>query len=275
MVKTMDFLLDIGSENNGYRIGEPWRFHELSLTAIIPLVRVTAAKRSYRLLSEVQDKVKIKDIGSINQMQITNNSDWPILVKSGEYVFGATQTRALTVSQVIMAKETVTVPCACVHSTKGIRADQTVRVDGYAPIMVRRIIYKGQSPSTGIQGRDRPDGQVVDTRYGYSSRLQQDIWGGVKSFSSKETNRVHSFRAMASSNHADLNFLSSINETYHSPEEDLAGRVKETEEKYSEILKKTPKLENQVGMALVAIDGLESLECFDTQTLSRLCENRY
>jgi len=278
MSKTIDFLLDIASENNGFKIGDPWRFHELSLTAIIPLVRATEAKRSYRLISEVQKDIKIRDTGSIDQMQITNDSDWPILVKGGEYVYGATQTRTLAVSQVILVKETVVVPCACVHSSKGIREGQSVKVDGYAPSEVREVLYRGcpgiaphRPPYTVPFGGDTlrrrsSRGYSRGINYAYSGSLQQAVWGEVRKYSGGEQARVHGLMSrsrLAPDNDILHAFAEGLNSSYQTSEEDLAGRMRENEEKYKDILKKTPKLDNQVGLALVALDGLESLECFE------------
>jgi len=266
--KTVDFLLDIASENKGYSIGIPWRFSELSLTAIIPVVRIVDKMREYRLISEAKDVVKIKDTGSIDKMEITNTGIYPILVKAGEYVAGSTQTRVLAMSQLIFSKETVTAPCACVHSTKGIRANQRVEVDGYAPVEVRRTVRGGYDIDSN------------HAYFAYNGGLQQNVWGSVNEYSRSEQKRARGLRSfsessglrthpvyggMSSGSEIDslVVMASTMNDSYTAPSEDLAGRVRENEAKYAEVIKKIPKLTNQVGIALVAINGLESMECFD------------
>ena len=250
MSRTTDLLLDIASEKNGYQIGEPWRFHELSLAAIIPITRlVDGVTRDYRLLSEVEG-VKIKDTGDIDKMEISNKSGYAILVKAGEYVTGATQTRVLAVSQIIFSEEKVVVPCVCVHSSKGIRQDQQVQVGGYAPIEVRRAVYDGYRES-GPQAN-----------YRYSPGLQQEVWRSVNESSRSTMGRVQSLCAMSKDYH-DLGAFQNMAASYHTPMEDLAGRVQETQEKLKDVLKQIPTLDNQVGLCLVSLDGLDSLETFD------------
>lgn len=250
MSRTTDLLLDIASEKNRYQIGEPWRFHELSLVAIIPITRLVDGRtRDYRLLSEVEG-VEIKDTGDIDKMKISNKSGYAILAKAGEYVTGATQTRVLAVSQVIFSEEKVVVPCVCVHSSKGIRQDQRVQVDGYAPVEVRRAVYAGYKES----------GPRVN--YIYSHGLQQDVWHSVNKSSRSSMGRVQSLSAMASGVNG-LGAFQNMAESYHTPVEDLAGRVQETQEKLKDILNKIPALDNQVGLCLVSLDGLDSLESFE------------
>ncbi|GAF71107.1 unnamed protein product [marine sediment metagenome] len=252
MSKTVDLLLDIASEQNGYRIGEPWRFHELSLAAIVPIIRENGHQREYLLLAEAKG-VKIKDTGSIDKIQVTNKSGQAVLAKAGEYVAGGTQTRVLTVSQVIFSEEKVILPCACVHSTKGIRADQPVEVAGYAPREVRGVVYSGIRRRSGSNL--------------YTTNFQQDVWGSVKRASRRYAESNQCFASSLgglSSGGGELGAIAEDMATpYFTPTEDLAGRVRETGEKLEKVLKKVPHVENQVGICLCSLDGLDTFESFE------------
>lgn len=247
-------LLDIAHERNGYSIGEPWRFTQHSLAAVVPLVRVNnTPSRAYRLLAERKDEVKVKDTGNIELLQLVNTGEYPVLVKAGEVLVGATQSRILTVSQVVMAGEKVDVACACVHSSQGIREGQGMTPGIYSPLEVRRAVYHGHYSRQGS----------LSPSY---LRDQSSIWGSVNSYARSAAGRTHSLASMART--ADegtpvQDFMESLNPTYHTPSEDLAGRVSEAQTKYEDILKQVPKTDHQVGMALLAMNGLESLETFE------------
>ena len=54
-----------------------------------------------------------------------------------------------------------------------------------------------------------------------------------------------------------------LSPTFTTPSEDLAGRLSESQDKYKDILKRVPSIEYQVGMCLLTMTGLESLESFE------------
>lgn len=248
-----DILLDIAHERNGYSIGEPWRFTQHSLAAVVPLVRVNnAPSRAYRLLTERKDDVKVKDTGNIELLQLTNTGEYPVLVKAGEVLVGATQSRTVTVSQIVMAGEKVNVSCACVYSSKGIREGQGMTPGIYSPSGVRREVYRGHYDRQGGLSQ----GYVRD---------QSRIWSSVNSYARSAADRISN---LCMSSAADVgtpvqDFLGTLNPTYHTPSEDLAGRISKSQTKYEDILKQVPKTDHQVGMALLAMTGLESLETFE------------
>jgi hypothetical protein len=290
MSKTQDLLLDIAHEKNGYKIGEPWRFSEFSLCAVIPIIKAADQARLYRLLTESEKSVKLKDTGTINNMQVTNNSEYPILLKAGDILLGATQERVITSSQVVMQGETVTVGCACVHSTKGIRAGQTVKPGGMVPTMVRRAVYSSYRKTKDMPAWESSEALANDL-YRVDSGYQGNIWGSVKSYSlcasqvSKSRGYKSSLMAMGAfgtdrprtrpGNFSspvvdfDLNdglgmsdFANSL-DYWGTPSEDLAGRLDETGKKFSAVIEKAPKITDQVGMCLVSLDGFDTLDLFD------------
>lgn len=262
MSKASDLLLDIASEKNGYSIGQPWRFTEFSLAAIVPIIRVGAEARGYRLMSEVKDKVKVEDTGHIDILQINNRSVFPVLVKAGEVVVGDTQTRTLTKSEVLMPGEKVSVNCVCVHSSKGIYGGQKVSPEAYSPADVRREVYGGYYDKHG----------GLNVNYEYTPHVQQQVWGGVNNYSRSMCASVDHLQAFAASGggglstgneNLNLDDLASLTSNFKAPSEDLAGRIAESQDKYKEILKNIPTVDNQVGMCLLAMVGADFLEVFN------------
>lgn len=250
-----DLLLDIASEKNGYAIGEPWRFSEFSLAAVVPIIRkVDHQERGYRLLSEVKEEVKIRDTGNINKMEFTNRSGLPVLLKAGEILTGATQSRALGKSEILLPDEVLVADCVCVYSTKGIRAGQPVRVEAYSPVEIRRTVARAYSH---IAGGEIPPGAP-------HSGLQNEVWGGVHSFSRELSARAQNLATFAATTGSeDFVPFQNLSPTYSSPSEDLAGRVREAQDKFKEVIKKVPKVENQVGLCLITLDGFDALESFN------------
>lgn len=250
-----DLLLDIASEKNGYSIGKPWRFTEFSLTAVVPISRVTDELRGYRLLSEVKDEVKVRDTGEINKVELLNETIHPVLVKAGEVLVGSTQSRAVAKSQIIMSGERVVVDCACVHSTQGIRGGQNMTPLSYSPTTIRRSIYEG------YRHLDKLDD------YQYSPRVQSSVWEGVNTFSRNMCASLgRTAQVLNMSVSEDLSDLAEgLTPAFTTPSEDLAGRLNESQEKYKDILKRVPSIEHQVGICLLTMSGLETLESFEHQ----------
>lgn len=247
-----DLLLDIASEMNGYSIGEPWRFTEFSLAAVVPIARVTEELRGYRLLCEIKDEVKVKDTGSIDKLELINNSIHPVLVKAGEVLVGATQSRTLVKSEVLMSEEEVTADCVCIHSSKGIRGGQNMTPTSYSPSPVRRSLFVGHLR----------ENKLADYDYGHD--IQSNVWASVNQYSrglSASTGRFMAASRNLSDEVAEL--AARMPPTFHTPMGDLAGRISESQERYGDILKKVPKVENQVGICLMTMTGLETMEAFE------------
>lgn len=280
MSKTTDLLLEIAEEKNGFKIGEPWRFSEFSLCAVIPITRKTDQERTYRLLAESEKSVKLKDTGAINNMMVSNVSDFPILLKAGDILLGATQERVITSSQVVMPGETVTVGCACVHSTKGIRAGQSVKPGGLVPTEVRRAVYGSYRKMKDMPAWQSSE-ELAHELYNVDGGYQGNIWGSVKSYAmnassvSRSVGYKSTLSAMSALNSSELrtrpgnfspdyfqNDFANL-EHWSTPSDDLAGRLNETGKKFSAVIEKAPKITDQVGMCLVTLDGFDTIDVFN------------
>lgn len=246
-----DMLLDIAQERKGYSIGEPWRFTKHSLAAVVPLIRETRVEsRAYRLFAENKNDVKVVDTGNIERISVVNNGEYPILLKAGEVLVGPTQSRTITISQIVFPGEKLPVDCACVYSTKGIREGQRMEPGIYSPTEVRQVVYKGHY-----------QGGVLSADY---NRNQDEIWGGVKFAGRAMCDSIQSLSSYTASSPQSFGLdAGTVNTNYANPTEDLAGRVGETQEKLKEIIKKVPKVEHQVGIVLLTMTGLESMEAFE------------
>lgn len=277
MTKTTDLLVDIAHEKNGYKVGEPWRFNELSLVAIVPICRETAQERSYRLFTEMGAGLGITDTGNIDKMQVVNNSEFPVLFKTGDIFTGATQERTVTLSQVVLPGEKTIVDCACVYSTKGIRSGQRVGYGGHVPTKVRRTVYssRGRKSSRGPARMpwvpegpyNRNEHPLADSFY--EQGMQQRIWSSVSSYAKEAADsHSHYVNFMASAGPegrrevVDLS-TEEVNQTWHKTKDDLKGRLEETEKKFKSAIKSIPKIENQVGMMLAGWQGFDSLDLFN------------
>ncbi|GAJ02738.1 unnamed protein product, partial [marine sediment metagenome] len=67
----------------------------------------------------------------------------------------------------------------------------------------------------------------------------------------------------ATTGHEAFSPYQNLSPTFASPSEDLAGRVRESQDKFTEVIKKVPKVENQVGLCLITLDGFDALESFN------------
>ena len=267
-MKATDVLLDIAAEKNGFKLGDPWRFSEFSLAAIIPVQRDVFGQRDYRLLSEVTSQVLMKDSGSIDHVSITNKSAHPVLVKAGEVVGGATQARTLVISQIIMSGENVLADCVCVHASHGIRAGQEVKSRGYSPSRVRQTLYKGFSSSGRVRSMARSRGgrqeesSILGASFGYSSRLQNEVWGDVRGHSRDVAEQGDNLGAYFTQAMPDIE-TPSPSGSWRTAADDLSGRINESKEKFEAVLKKVPRLEDQVGIVLLGMGGFDSMESFE------------
>lgn len=124
---------------------------------------------------------------------------------------------------------------------------------GISPHVVREAIYKGyQTPSSFTHRTD----------YGYTPSIQHRVWASVNMASASQSSAFQGIRKAAASDER-MAYAQNMPESYRTPTEDLVGRLSEVSERFGEIIKKVPKVQSQVGIALLTIDGLNTLESFD------------
>jgi DNA-binding HxlR family transcriptional regulator len=104
-----------------FEFKEPWRAGR-SLAVIVPIVAKRVEPRSYVVLEEVKDKVRMVDTGRIGEVKVEGEFDKPTFIRGGTMLKGATQERATEFSVIVTPeKAEITIPVHCVHASKGIR----------------------------------------------------------------------------------------------------------------------------------------------------------
>lgn len=210
-----------------FEFKEPWRAGK-ALAVIVPIVAKRAEPRSYVVLEEVKDKVRIVDTGRIGEVKVEGEFDKPTFIRGGTMLKGSTQERATEFSVVVTpGKAETTVPVHCVHASKGIRPGAFFTVAmSYTPPTVHSNILAAQN--------------------------QAATWSAV----AKYTSNILTSWAPATSGW-----------TYpHIRHDDLVGvqeSLTQFRKELEEILSKIPDYVNQVGSVVIDPDGVVGLELFD------------
>jgi DNA-binding transcriptional ArsR family regulator/predicted ester cyclase len=223
-VKDLLSKFDVGD----FEFKEPWRAGK-ALAVIVPIVAKRAEPRSYIVLEEVKDKVRIVDTGRIGQVKVEGKFDKPTFIRGGTMLKGATQERATEFSIVVTpGKAEATIPVHCVHASKGIRPGAFFTIaTSYTPPTVHSNIM--------------------------AARNQTVTWNAVARYSS---NILALWAPSASSDWM-------IPRVRH---DDLVGvqeSLTEFRKELEEILSKIPDYVNQVGSVVIDPDGVVGLELFD------------
>jgi len=212
---------------SGYEFGEPWKFNDQSLVAVVPIIKHGATLRGYVLLQEVQDQVEIRDTGSIGKTVIKNPTDKTVFIRKGTLLKGATQERGVTAGIIVLPSMTKEVEVQCVHASRGIQAGAVMKA------------AKGVAPSSVMHSF-------------MARRSQSETWNAVG-------DATRSYLAMASPSGISLDF--------DVRGDNLVGVLEQTDkfkEEVEKVLEKVPAdLTSQAGIAIVDMRGVQGLELFD------------
>jgi len=210
-----------------YELGEPWKFGEKSLAAVVPILCPRRLERDYVLLQEIQDKLKIeiKDTGLIGAAEVNNPTDYNVFIRKGTLLKGPTQERGVVTGKVLLPCSTEKIEVQCVHASRGIRSGAFFRAGGIAPRPVMKSFL--------------------------SRRSQHETWNAVNQ-------ATRSYMAMAAP-------AGQISEQRIS--DDLVGILEQTQkfrDEVEDVLKKVPgDLNDQVGIAIIDLKGVVGLEIFN------------
>jgi DNA-binding transcriptional ArsR family regulator len=209
-----------------FEFKEPWRAGR-SLAVIVPIVAKRVEPRSYVVLEETQDKVRIVDTGRIGEVKVEGEFDRPTFIRGGTMLKGATQERATEFSIIVTPERAeATIPVHCIHASKGIRPGAFFSIAAsYTPPTVH---------SNMLAARD-----------------QTVTWNAVARYSSNMLEGTPSASSgwMLPRGHDDLVGV----------QESLAKFRRELEETLSKI----PDYVNQVGSAVIDPEGVVGLELFN------------
>jgi len=235
-------LTDIAGQRNGFKFAEPWRYSDNSIVAVLPITRVIDAKRDYITLVEAAEQMEITEKGSINELIVKNKSEMPVFLRAGEMLKGATQERAVIIGQIVLPGEERILEVVCVHATRGLARGATMSSAGYTPPKLYDTIYEKRGSG--------------------AYRLQSETWAEVASAGTTWTSSLGVFTDRLTRQgvgeipviNSDVEFMAS---------DDLITMQDSYSKAINDLLNKVPKVENQVGLATIGIEGLLALECYD------------
>jgi len=234
-----EFIEAMASESKGFRFGDPWRFTEQSLLAILPILRDRAGKRDYITLEQAQKdgSIVMKDTGDIGKVGIKNAGSMPVYIRMGQIFAGVgTQPRTAVHSIIILPGRSKDVDVKCVSASTPIMEDAKFEVGGVVPSETEDVL---------VQSMVSPE---------YSSSLQGNVWRTASSFPRQSIERL------AASSEVDRETLSELRPQFT---DNLSESTKAFKQLISDILNKVPIKKNQVGMALLDVTGCRGLEVFD------------
>ena len=213
--------------------GEPWRLHNDRAGVAVPiLIKDPRGKRFYKLLSEVSDKINLKDTGNINRLQVINTSEDTVFIRKGTIIKGDTQTRALTLSILVAPKSTTQAEIKCVYASKGIRGGANFEFSGkYTPTKVTSSLRESQAQTWN---------EVKKYNFESPMMLKQAISDPVLN---RSIDRILGNKAGT---------------------DDLEGYMSAEENIIDEAMKNVPvDHARQVGLTVIDHDGVAALEIFD------------
>jgi hypothetical protein len=101
-------------------LGLPQAFGNLT---VFPLCRLGAGSADYLTLAEAlrRNLAEVREVsleGKVTSLSFLNQADMPILLLEGEELAGARQNRVLSLTVLVPAKTTLTIPVACVEARR-------------------------------------------------------------------------------------------------------------------------------------------------------------
>lgn len=223
----LELLNSIKEEADGFRLGEIWRLSDKALGALVPILRHKTFKRNYVMLEELpKNKYDVVDSGSINKIKIKGAFDKAVFVRTGNMFEGqGTQSRAVEVSVIILPTK------------------QKEEI-----IIPARCVHASH-PITGNAKFERFGYAPREVTMSlYAQRGQGAVWASVGGSSARlfrlAGEKVQRFRMSDSM----------VENIKH---------VKDSKSKISNIVKKVPCLENQVGVIIMDEKGVSNIEVFD------------
>ena len=217
-----DLLSDL--KKGRYEFKEPWRATDKSLTIVVPIVCSSHGKRSYVVLEEVKDKVRIVDTGGIDALRVEGSIDDSTFIRGGTMLKGSTQERATQFGFVITPSKSETIPVHCIHASRGIRAGAALNIAESAPMRVYSSMLR--------------------------HRNQRETWLEVERYNDEiGAHKLEFGYARLRPTRDDL--LQTV-EAMRDFDKDLR-----------EILKRIPDYLNQVGTVIIDPDGIVGLEIYD------------
>jgi hypothetical protein len=225
----------ISEQKLGFTFGDPDRPSDESLACILPILRVTTHNRQYVTMPETKE-VLIRDTGSINKINMKNNSKENVFVRSGTIFEGkGTQSRALTRSSVLFPGQEVALDVRCVHASHGIHAGSEFKYGGVTPLSVDSAFY-----TAGYTGSDQ---RTMWTAVEQETRAMCLLFGGQSYIPRPSVSLGDPSTGIGSDN---------LKKSFDAFANNFDG-----------VLSKARLHDNQAGLALITQHGCKTIEIFD------------
>jgi len=221
------------SGEDGFRFAEPWKLSDQSLSVAIPIIATRFAERPYLVYEEVRDKIMVSDTGRINMLRV-KGIDRATFIRPGTIFEGqGTQSRAVNHGTIIQPEKEAEIEVRCVHASYPVHQGRQLKYAFDAPIPVVRVL-------------------VADAG-------QHSTWSAVSNWISNWTAKTRvSFTAPT---------VTPDGQTYTITfTDDLASYSKSLEQfnnKVKAVIQHFPILKDQVGVAIINIEGVQGIEVFD------------
>jgi hypothetical protein len=135
----------------GFHFGKPQRVEDKALAVVLPILRDGEIDRGYVTYPEATKHVLVTDSGSIHKVNLKNNHDQPVFVRSGSVFAGMdTQSRTITRSAVLFPGKEVSLDARCVHQSHSIRSGAPFAYHGTISLDVEKSVY-----GSGFTPRDQ------------------------------------------------------------------------------------------------------------------------
>ena len=294
-VELQAFLRLITGSEEGFSLGEPWKYSEDALAVVVPILRPDAPDREYTTMYEVLKELNIKDTGNIDVVELQSKVDQPIFVRAGTIFTGSTQSRAAQNSGVYQ-KGTINIDVRCVHQTHFISRGAKMEFGDIAPPSVTQMLMsqadqrqvwnsvhrytKGGGIEEGFRG------PFIDAiRPGQIRGIPDDDdnddpeIGGFIGFMQTDPPRppprqiYHMRRSGFHTGPGGPVYGASPKGTAPRPDDmrrirsdDLLGHLQKRDEGRSlldEMMQKVPLFDGQAGAVLFGTAGVVAIECFD------------
>lgn len=248
---TRDTILQaISEEKLGFKFGKPERTDDSSLAVVLPILRKTKEARAYTTYPEAEEKVVVRDTGIIDRMEVENEGDEAVFIRSGTIFKGKTQERALVRSAILFPGQKAGLNVRCVHQSRGIQSGAKGSYGGLTPLNLDQRVY----------------------RAGFTGANQGEYWGGV-------TRSVSLMAAASGRKQSDgvgsspypVGHISRIGrDPYDSGQgytgqrlDDLSSAIGDFSATFDQLLSKVVLHKNQSGIALITDQGCQTIEAFD------------
>lgn len=259
----------LSEQKLGFTFGNPKRVDEKSLTVILPILRDTSLKRQYITFPET-DKALVFDTGAIDKMEVHNQGEDHVFIRSGTLFTGKTQSRALQRSAIVFAGDKVKLEVRCVHATHGINPKAKTEYGGITPLGLDQANY-----SAGYAPKDQG---TTWSNVQKSTSNMCSMMGSLKSETSRDRQfRMSSLSSLHSHGHSSgcsgvwaSNAGSSPGSTeshninwHQAGGDDLSKHFNDFAQHFDEVLSKVKLEEKQSGVALITDSGVQTVEIFD------------